>query len=64
MKKLQIINGDITKSTVQFIAHQVNCKSDYAKGLAQILFKQYPYSDIYSTQEKRTPGQIIIKSNG
>lgn len=64
MNKLKIINGDITKSAVQFIAHQVNCKTDQAKGLSQVLFKLYPYADIYSTQVKRTPGEIIIKGNG
>lgn len=56
MNKLIIKNGDLTKSTVQYIAHQVNCKTDHAKGFAHILFKMYPHSDIYSTHVKRTPG--------
>lgn len=60
-------NGSIVNSSDQYIAHQTNCVSTFAGGLANTIFKQFPYSDIYalrSSGNKDFPGKIIISGNG
>lgn len=64
MYKLQVIYGDITKSTTKYISHQINCKSTSAKGLCKQLVKLFPCSDVYSTGTKRIPGTILVRGNG
>ncbi len=66
------INGDITKINTQYIAHQCNCISKHAYGLAKILFETFPWSDIYKERVSTDhsdfhpdcPGEISIHGNG
>lgn len=44
---IDLIEADILNFDVQYIAHQTNCVSDYALGLAKLIFKKYPYADDY-----------------
>jgi len=63
--KIQIINGDLLKSDAKYIAHQCNCVSYYAAGLADAIFRKYPYSDTYSTRSGVSDlGTIDILGNG
>jgi hypothetical protein len=39
--------GDLLDATEQFIAHQCNCISQNAGGLAFYLFKKFPYANVY-----------------
>lgn len=54
--------GNVLDATEQFIVHQCNCESTYAKGLAQHLFDRFPFADVYrkrkSTKAVDTPGTI------
>jgi O-acetyl-ADP-ribose deacetylase (regulator of RNase III) len=62
---LKIIKGDLLKSKDQFIAHQTNCISTGAAGLAASIFRKYPYSNIYTRrQEPSIPGTIAIDGDG
>jgi len=33
----------------------------YAKGLSALIFKKYPYGNVYKNEIKRTPGTIIVR---
>ncbi|KAG9389470.1 swarming motility protein YbiA [Carpediemonas membranifera] len=63
-KSAIVVHGDLLSfSKANSIAHQTNCKSTYAKGLATILFRRFPYADVYTNPSKaptRTPGTITI----
>lgn len=62
---IEIISGDLLKSDAKFIAHQTNCVSKSAAGIAAKIFQKYPYSNSYLTREKySSPGTIDIFGNG
>lgn len=48
---LAIIHGDlleaVPKHGFQYICHQTNCLSTYAKGIAEHIFAQYPQANVY-----------------
>lgn len=44
--------GNLLNSDAQYIAHQCNCISKNASGLAGSLFKRFPYSNTYETRTK------------
>lgn len=43
-----------------YIAHQINCVSAGASGLAKVLFKKYPQENIYKQGPKRVAGQAYV----
>jgi O-acetyl-ADP-ribose deacetylase (regulator of RNase III) len=67
----KIVGNIIEFKDAQYIAHQCNCLSRTASGLAENLFKAFPWADIYS---ERTPdykpengkmaGDIVICGDG
>jgi O-acetyl-ADP-ribose deacetylase (regulator of RNase III) len=62
----KLIEGDILECDIQYIAHQCNCVSTGAAGLAYYLFNKFPFSDIYSNRIKKIydPGSIIVSGDG
>jgi len=59
------INDSLLNSNEQYIAHQCNCTTKYAAGLAKTIFQTYPYSNVYQyRQRKSKPGSIIISGDG
>ena len=66
------INGDLTKVDTKYIAHQCNCLSRHASGLAKTLFRVFPWCNIYSERVRAEhpdfhpdcPGAISIHGNG
>lgn len=62
---MKSITGDLLETDVKYIAHQCNCFSTSAAGLAKYIFEKFPYSDIYSNRkEADLPGDIIVRGNG
>lgn len=62
---LKVVVGNILSSDAQYIAHQCNCVTTYAKGLADIIFKKWSYADCYSIRwENDKPGTIEIRGDG
>lgn len=51
---IKIIESDILKSNSQFIAHQCNLKSNYARGVAEVIFNKYPAANDYKTRSKNS----------
>ncbi len=45
------VEGDILDCSYKYIAHQCNCVSVGAGGLAYDLFNKFPYADIYSVRQ-------------
>eukprot|EP00055_Hartaetosiga_balthica_P009967 m.41038 g.41038 ORF g.41038 m.41038 type:complete len:427 (+) comp6973_c0_seq1:66-1346(+) len=59
--RIVLKQGDLLEAEEDFIVHQCNCVSTYAKGLAKVLFKKYPQADIYKSRKGHTvPGTISI----
>lgn len=62
---LTVVTGNILSSQEQYIAHQCNCVTTYAKGLADIIFKKWDYADCYSIRwENDKPGTIEVRGDG
>lgn len=61
-----IVQGSLLTSRCKYIAHQCNCISQNALGLAQNIFEKFPYSNVYKGRgvHKSTPGTISIHGNG
>ena len=61
---LKIVEGDLLTTDRLIIAHQCNCVSRGAKGLAQQLFQRWPWANVYDPKicprNHRQPGQIFI----
>ncbi len=65
----KIIEGDILDSNAQYIAHQCNCTSSGASGVAKAIFDKYPYANIYAERNSMSknapfwhkPGEIYIR---
>ena len=55
-----ILGGDLLKSSTEpFLAHQANCESKGARGLAKFLFKAFPDANVYAKRSTpSTPGSI------
>ncbi len=72
-KNIKVVAGDILEAKEQFLAHQTNCTTSYARGLASQIFKKFPEADIYkkrkNIKDHSKPGTItvigrIINMNG
>lgn len=66
-ENFSIVEGDLTTAKEKYIAHQCNCITKYAKGIAKTIFDKFPYSNIYTEREKygaTIPGKIIICGDG
>jgi len=62
---LHLINDDIFVTGAKYIAHQTNCISNSAAGLAQKVFEKYPYANTYINRvEKAVPGTIDVFGDG
>lgn len=62
---IEIITGSIIDSKEKYIAHQTNCVSILAAGVADTIFTTYPYSNTYANRtEHDIPGTIKILGNG
>lgn len=71
--KIIEVEGSLLDSTATFIAHQCNCISTEGKGLSDMIFKKYPYADVYKKRigagkdgkdARDKPGDIKIGGNG
>jgi len=51
---------DLLLSDAQHIAHQCNCTTRRARGLAETLFARFPHADTYSSGAVRVPGTITV----
>lgn len=51
---------DLLLSDAQFLAHQCNCSTRVARGLAAALFAAHPYADTYACRGERRPGTIDV----
>lgn len=61
---IEIISGDLLLSDAKFIAHQTNCISKGAAGIAAKIFQKYPYANSYITRANySSPGTIEIFGN-
>lgn len=60
---IEIVNKNICLADTKYIAHQCNCVSYGAAGLAKELFSRFPYSNIYANRktEDHIPGDILIR---
>lgn len=59
--KLNIRTGDLLQATEQYIAHQCNCVSRGARGLAKTLFAKYPHANVYQSRKSPSqPGTILV----
>jgi hypothetical protein len=59
----QTYAGDLLKLNLgeeEYIVHQANCQSTYARGLAQHLFRVYPEANTYNPTFTRVPGTISV----
>jgi O-acetyl-ADP-ribose deacetylase (regulator of RNase III) len=62
---IQIITGSLLNATEQYIAHQCNCVSQGAGGIAKVIFAKYPYSNTYANRiEPNKLGTIDVLGNG
>lgn len=60
-----VVGGDIRKCEEPALAHQCNCVSKRARGLAKALFEQWPEADVYRTRRgPSTPGTIEARGVG
>jgi hypothetical protein len=59
---LTFIQGDILDYTNDYyIAHQCNCITTTAQGLAKSIFDAYPSANIYADGTDRDVGKIIVR---
>ena len=57
-----IIYGNILDYiNTHYIAHQCNCITQNAKGLAEVIYKKYPNANIYNDDTERMLGTIIVR---
>ena len=56
------IKGNILSAPEEYIAHQCNCVTHTASGIAQAIFTKWSYSDCYSIRwENDIPGTIEVR---
>lgn len=54
--------GDVCEAREQFIAHQCNCVTRTAQGVAKALFRAFPDADIYKARAAADePGRIVVR---
>lgn len=73
VSKITEVEGSLLDSPATFIAHQCNCISTEGKGLSDLMFKRYPYADVYKARKgagkdgkdaRDKPGEIKVGGNG
>jgi len=67
MSHVNLVEADLLEAdpfTVQFIAHQTNCVTDRAAGLALDLFAQFPYANDYARCQNRAIRTINVFGGG
>lgn len=58
---INLSHGDLLLANVQYIAHQTNCTTRGASGLAKAMFEKFPDSNTYITGEnKNMMGKISV----
>lgn len=55
---LSVFEGNILQASETYVLHQINCRTTNSKGLARVLFKAYPWADIYTQGKIRVPGHV------
>jgi hypothetical protein len=71
---LSVVHQDLLTAQETYLCHQINCVTRRAAFLAQAIFHQFPYADVYKSRPYRyltdnppptqKPGNIIISGNG
>lgn len=62
---LTVIEGNILSAKEEYIAHQCNCVTTHALGLAKIIFEKWSYADCYMIRWSHDkPGTIEVRGNG
>jgi O-acetyl-ADP-ribose deacetylase (regulator of RNase III) len=69
---MNIITGNLLEADDDIICHQCNCVTDGAAGIAAAIFKEFPWSDVYSRRAgpfpefsgRSAPGTIEICGDG
>lgn len=62
---IEVIQGSLLDATERYIAHQCNCHSRSAAGLAYALFNKFPYANDYKNRTTPdVPGTIKIHGDG
>lgn len=62
---IKTINGDLLKAKEEYIAHQCNCVTNNAAGLAKSIYQVFPYANVYADRTDHSmPGTIQICGNG
>lgn len=62
---VEIIEGDIFEQKLDVIAHQCNCTSTTAKGIALDINIKFPFANIYSKRVGTDqPGKCILRTDG
>ena len=59
---LRIIKGSILDSECSHIAHQANCVSIRAAGLARAIFEAFPWANVYSSRRARGDDASLLGS--
>ena len=58
------IEGDMLSCDADYIAHQCNCTTRGAKGLARAMFSRFPYADTYRRGARRVAGACDVWGDG
>jgi O-acetyl-ADP-ribose deacetylase (regulator of RNase III) len=62
MPSLVIKHGDLLEASEEFIAHQCNCTSRGARGLAKAIFARLPDSNVYLERDRHSEmGTIAVR---
>lgn len=62
MKLVRVVRGDLMRCAEAVLAHQCNCESKNARGLAKALFERWPSVDVYAKRTNpSTPGTIEVR---
>jgi O-acetyl-ADP-ribose deacetylase (regulator of RNase III) len=59
---LPVIDGNLLHVNTTFIAHQCNCQTSRAKGLAHTIFRKFPHTNTYASGSTRHVGTIDVFS--
>lgn len=63
---LTFVSGSLLDSKCDIIAHQTNCRTVTANGLAKSLFEKFPHANSYPSHAwfKGTPGRVELWGDG
>ena len=57
---LPVIRGNLLLVNTTFIAHQCNCETSRAQGLAYTIFRKFPHTNTYTSGSMRHVGTIDV----